>query len=427
MTEIEAEVTAQALQAATAARTIATVPTEERNRVLLSMADALAIHEETILSANARDVAMARERGQSSVRLDRLALTPARLAAMREGLAQVATLADPVGQCIEERVLPNGLKLRKIRVPIGLIAMVYESRPNVTVDAAGLAIKTGNAAILRGGSEAIHSNRAIADALCTALRQHQLPEAAVTLVQRTERESVDVLLRAQGVVDLIIPRGGAGLISHVVSEAKVPVIETGVGTCHVYVDIAANQQMARDIVINAKVSRPSVCNAIETVLVHADAAEEMLPAMLRDLHAHGVTLRVCPWSREIIERTSPDLVRVIQDATAEDWETEYLDLCVAVRTVSSAEDAIAHITRYGTKHSEAIVTDDAETAAHFLTHVDAAVVYHNASTRFTDGFEFGFGAEIGISTQKIHARGPMGLEALTSYKYTVVGTGQIRS
>ncbi|WP_206885546.1 glutamate-5-semialdehyde dehydrogenase [Alicyclobacillus mali (ex Roth et al. 2021)] len=405
-----------------AKRRMATAPTRGKNEALSHMADAIWARRSEILAANAADVDAARREGQPAARVDRLMLDEARLQQIIEGVREVEALPDPVGEEVERILRPNGLDIRKVRVPMGVIAMIYEARPNVTVDAAALAVKTGNVAVLRGGSEALRSNQALVAAIHDGLRQAGLPEAAVSLVAHADRDAVDVLIRARGLVDLAIPRGGAGLIRRVVENASVPVIETGVGNCHVYVDRAANFEMATRIVVNAKTQRPSVCNAAETLLVHAEIADAWLPDAARALVDRGVALRACPRALEILRRAGIP-AEAAQEA---DWETEYLDLILAVRVVDTLEDAIAHIDRYGTQHSEVIVTEDEDAARVFLASIDAAAVYHNASSRFTDGFEFGFGAEIGISTQKMHARGPMGLRELTSYKYVVYGHGQVR-
>ncbi|MBF8377288.1 glutamate-5-semialdehyde dehydrogenase [Alicyclobacillus mali] len=405
-----------------AKRRMATAPTRGKNEALSHMADAIWARRSEILAANAADVDAARREGQPAARVDRLMLDEARLQQIIEGVREVEALPDPVGEEVERILRPNGLDIRKVRVPMGVIAMIYEARPNVTVDAAALAVKTGNVAVLRGGSEALRSNQALVAAIHDGLRQAGLPETAVSLVAHADRDVVDVLIRARGYVDLAIPRGGAGLIRRVVENASVPVIETGVGNCHVYVDRAANFEMATRIVVNAKTQRPSVCNAAETLLVHAEIADAWLPDAARVLVDRGVALRACPRALEIL-RGAGIPAEAAQEA---DWATEYLDLILAVRVVDTLGDAIAHIDRYGTQHSEVIVTEDEGAAREFLASIDAAAVYHNASSRFTDGFEFGFGAEIGISTQKMHARGPMGLRELTSYKYVVCGHGQVR-
>jgi glutamate-5-semialdehyde dehydrogenase len=405
-----------------AARSLGILTTDDKNEALSAMADSLWQQRDAILAANRQDILQARESGIPEAKIDRLLLNEKRLQDMTEGLRQIIALPDPIGETLETIRRPDGLAIEKVRVPFGVIAMVYESRPNVTVDAAGLALKTGNAVLLRGGKEALQSNRALVAALQAGLQQTRVPQESIQLIDRTERETVDLLIRAKGLVDLAIPRGGAGLIQRVVENALVPVIETGVGNCHVYVDETADFAMAIQIVLNSKTQRPSVCNATETLLVHEGIADDFLSGMVRALADKGVEIRGCRRTREIVERIDAR----VRAATEEDWATEFLDLILAVKVVPDVEAAIEHIDRYGTKHSEAIVTENRQAADRFLAQVDAAAVYHNASTRFTDGFEFGFGAEIGISTQKLHARGPMGLRELTSYKYMIRGTGQIR-
>lgn len=415
--DLQEVVLGKAQAAKRAARTLGVISTAEKNKALIHVAGSLWTHRESIFRANAEDVRNARNNGVPETRIDRLVITEKRLQEMIEGLQQIVELEDPVGETLETLHRPNGLFIEKVRVPFGVIAMIYESRPNVTVDAAGLALKTGNAVVLRGGSEALFSNMALVKALREGLAGTQIPIEAIQMIERTEREAVDLLIRAKEVVDLAIPRGGAGLIQRVITNALVPVIETGVGNCHVYVDRAADFDKATKIVLNAKTQRPSVCNAIETLLVHEEVAEHWLPGILSALQEREVAVRGCGKTQKIVG---------IPLATEEDYATEFLDLILAIKIVTNVEEAISHIEKYGTKHSEAIVTEDEEAAEMFLTRVDAATVYHNASTRFTDGFQFGFGAEIGISTQKLHARGPMGLRELTSYKYIVRGTGQIR-
>lgn len=401
-----------------AARRLAVLPTAVKNRALLAMADALEKRRDAILAANATDVEQGRQKKLSAALIDRLLLTEARIAAMAAGLRQITGLADPVGQTLGGSIRPNGLEIRQIRVPLGVIGMIYEARPNVTVDAAGLCLKAGNAVILRGGSEAIASNLAIARIIAYAAEQAGVPEYAVQLIETTDRQAVNALLKLNEYLDVIIPRGGAGLIRTVVENATVPVIETGIGVCHTFVDATADLAMASDIAFNAKVSRPGVCNAMETLLVHEAVAAAFLPAMLERFAAAGVQLYGCPQTMQYHAAVKP--------ATEEDWATEYHDLILSVKVVANLDEALNHIFRYGTKHSEAIVTTDLINAARFQHEVDAACVYVNASTRFSDGFEFGFGAEIGISTQKLHARGPMGLNELTSTKYLINGAGQIR-
>lgn len=406
-----------------AADLLAALTAREKEEALLRMGEVLWEHREEILTANEADLMAAKEGGTPEARLDRLRLTEARIKGMIEGLREVARLQDPVGEVMEVYHRPNGLRIEKVRVPFGVIAMVYESRPNVTVDAAALALKTGNAVVLKGGSEALASNKALVKIMKEGLKGTTVPEAAVQLIEETDRDAVEILIRAKGLVDLALPRGGAGLIQRVVERSLVPVIETGVGNCHIYVDRAADPNKATPIIINGKTQRPSVCNATETLLVHREIAARWLPEAAEALIARGVELRGCPETVAILREAGYDQVK---PATEEDYATEFLDLILAVKVVGSTMEAIRHIAQYGTKHSEAIVTEDEEAAKLFLRQVDAAAVYHNASTRFTDGFEYGFGAEMGISTQKLHARGPMGLKELTSYKYMVYGNGQIR-
>ena len=401
-----------------AARSLANCSTTEKNKALLSMAAALETEQERILAANARDIAQGEAKGLSTALLDRLRLTPERIRGMADGLRQVAALPDPVGECLGGMRRPNGLDIQKIRVPFGVIAMIYEARPNVTVDAAGLCLKTGNAVILRGGSEAIESNKILADILIGAASEAGLPAGTIELVETTDREAVNILLKLNRYIDVIIPRGGAGLIRTVVENSTVPVIETGIGICHTYVDESADLSMAADIAFNAKVSRPGVCNSMETLLVHRNVADHLLPDLLERFVKASVEIRGCTETARYHAAVKP--------ATEQDWATEYLDFILSIKVVGSLEEALEHIDRFSTKHSEAIVTRDYANARRFQQEVDAAAVYVNASTRFTDGFEFGFGAEIGISTQKLHARGPMGLVELTSIKYLVSGSGQIR-
>ena len=401
-----------------AARGLATCSTTLKNNALLAMATALEQNQQRILTANALDIAAGEEKGLSASLLDRLRLTPSRIAAMADGLRQVAALPDPIGECLSGMRRPNGLDIQKVRVPFGVIAMIYEARPNVTVDAAGLCLKTGNAVILRGGSEAIESNKVLAGILIDAAKLAGLPDGAIALVETTDREAVNIMLKMNRYIDVIIPRGGAGLIRTVVENSTVPVIETGIGICHTFVDESADLQMAADIAFNAKVSRPGVCNSMETLLVHRAVADRLLPQLLERFVQAGVELRGCTDTATYHAAVKP--------ATEEDWATEYLDFILSIKVVDSLAEAIEHIDQFSTKHSEAIVTRDYANARQFQQQVDAAAVYVNASTRFTDGFEFGFGAEIGISTQKLHARGPMGLVELTSIKYLVSGNGQIR-
>ncbi len=395
-----------------------TAPTAAKNEVLEKAASLIMENEEAVMEANARDLEAAREAGIKGAFLDRLVLDARRVAAMAEGLREVAALPDPVGEVISMVKRPNGLMIGKQRVPIGVIGIIYESRPNVTVDAFGLCLKTGNASLLRGGKEAIHSNQAIRALLQEALVACGFPEGAVQVVEDTSRESARAMMRLNDYLDLLIPRGGAGLIRTVVENSSVPVIETGVGNCHVYVDAQADPEKAVAITVNAKTQRPGVCNAAETLLVHRDIAPSFLPVVCHALEEKGVEIRG--------DKTVQEFYPPARAATEEDWATEYLDLILAVRVVDSLDEAIRHIGRYGTGHSESIVTENYTHAQEFLQRVDAAAVYVNASTRFTDGYEFGFGAEIGISTQKLHARGPMGLTELTTTKYIIYGSGQVR-
>ena len=389
----------------------------DRNAALQSMAAALLLHSDQILAKNALDVASEHSKGTPQSLVDRLTLTEARLEDIAASLKQIANLPDPLNIVLAGWRLENGLEVRKITVPFGVIGMIYESRPNVTVDAAALALKAGSSAILRGSANALNSNRILVEVMREAIFEAGLPKDAIGLIDSPDRAYVTALLEARGKVDLVIPRGGTNLINHVVDNAKVPVIETGVGNCHVFVDASADLAQAKNIIINAKIQRPGVCNSAETLLVHQDIAAEFIPDTL-DTLAEKVDLMVC-------ERTKQHYPKA-KTATAEDWQTEYLDYKLAVKVVDSLEDAIDHINHYGTMHSESIVTQSIESAKCFQVEVDAAAVFVNASTRFTDGFAFGFGAEIGISTQKLHARGPMGLAEMVTYKYIVDGNGQIR-
>ena len=416
--EVKSQIEEQAIAANKAARALANVSTKVKNDALKAMAEALCLCKNYILEENRADMESGRQNGMSESMLDRLMLTEGRIEGMAIGLRQVAELADPVGEVIAGRQLANGLNLTKIRVPLGVIAIIYEARPNVTADAIGLCLKSGNAVILKGGSEAIRSNKAIAGVLTEAAENAGIPKAALQFIDSVDRAAVQELIRMDRYVDVVIPRGGAGLIKMVVQNSSVPVIQTGVGVCHTFVDENADLVMAREIAFNAKVSRPSVCNAMETLLVHEKIAAEFLPAMLKRYFDAGVKIFGCEQTKAFDTRVEP--------ANEEDWATEYGDLRLSVKIVKDIDEAIDHIAEYGTKHSEAIVTRSYESARKFQQNVDAAAVYVNASTRFTDGFEFGFGAEIGISTQKLHARGPMALPELTSVKYLINGTGQIR-
>ncbi|HXG10308.1 MAG TPA: glutamate-5-semialdehyde dehydrogenase [Gemmataceae bacterium] len=405
-------------RARAAARLLATAAGACKNHWLLWSADALLERADEIIQANARDLAAAGERGLSSAQIDRLRLTPDRLRAAAAGLREVAALPDPVGRVIDGWVRPNGLQVLKVGVPLGVILFIYESRPNVTVDAAGLCVKAGNALILRGGKEAAHSNAALHRLLQDGLRECGLPPDAVQLVATADREAVGHLLRLNQYIDLAIPRGGEGLIRRVAEEARMPVLKHYKGNCHVYVDRAADLDMAERILLNAKCQRPGVCNAAESLLVHADVAAAFLPRAAAALRQRGVELRGCPETRRWVPEAKP--------ATEEDYAAEYLDLIISIKVVADLEEAIEHIARYGSQHTEAIITNDLNAARRFTAAVDSSAVMVNASTRFNDGYEFGLGAEIGISTDKFHARGPCGLLELTAYKYIVQGSGQVR-
>lgn len=411
-------VRSKAAAAKKAAAELAVTSTAVKNRALLAMAQALRDRQADILQANAEDMRQAAAKGMKASMLDRLKLTEQRIAGMAEGLEQVAGLPDPVGSVVGGSRLANGMTVTKVRVPLGVIGIIYEARPNVTADAAGLCLKSGNAVILKGGSEAMQSNKIIAAVLAEAAEKAGIPAGAVQFIDTSDRQAVTDLIHMNGLVDVVIPRGGAGLIKAVVMNATVPVIETGAGVCHTFVDASADVQMAMDIAYNAKVQRPSVCNAMETLLVHKDIAGKFLPSMLEKYFAAGVEIR----GDERVQAFSSQVLA----ATEEDWSTEYGDLRLSVKIVDSLEEAMEHIAAYSTGHSECIVTSDYANARKFQLRVDAAAVYVNASTRFTDGFEFGFGAEIGISTQKLHARGPMALPELTSTKYLIDGSGQVR-
>jgi glutamate-5-semialdehyde dehydrogenase len=412
------EVEQKATLAKQAAPRLSLLTTEQKNSALLLMADALVAETSSILAANADDLRRGQEMGTTSSLLDRIALNEQRIADMAEGLRQVVALPDPIGDVLEQISRPNGLHITKIRVPLGVIGIIYEARPNVTVDAAALCLKTGNAVILRGGSAAVSSNQRIIEVIHEALTRSAVPVDAIQLILDTNRSSVDQMLKLNGLIDVLIPRGGHSLIQNVVKNATVPVIETGSGICHTYIDETAVFEMALQIAINAKVQRPSVCNSMETLLVHEKFASLHLASIAEQFLANNVELRGSDQARS--------LVPAIKAASDEDWDTEYSDYILNIRIVDGLDEALQHIRQHGTMHSECIITENADNATRFLQEVDAAAVYHNASTRFTDGFEFGFGAEIGISTQKLHARGPMGLPALTSTKYCVRGSGQIR-
>jgi glutamate-5-semialdehyde dehydrogenase len=405
-------------RARAAALELAKLGRTQKDRALLAMADALEEREEEIVKANAVDMERGEREGLSRAVLDRLLLNGKRVREMAAGLRHVASLPDPVGEVMEGWTLPNGLVVTKVRVPLGVVGVIYEARPNVTVDAAGLCVKSGNACLLRGSASAYNSNQVLARIVEEAGVGAGLPEGSVQLAPGADHETAREMMRLHGYIDALIPRGGASLIRTVVEESRVPVIETGIGNCHVYVDRAADLEKALRIVVNAKTQRPAVCNAAETLLVHEAVAERFLPLAAQALEEKGVELRGCERTRAILPGAKP--------ATEEDWYAEYLDLILAVKVVSSVEEAVDHINRYGSKHTEAIVTEDLGAARAFTQGVDSAALFVNASTRFTDGGEFGFGAEIGISTQKLHARGPMALKELTTYKYVVWGEGQVR-
>lgn len=405
--------THEKLERARGASTVLTqLSTSQKNALLLEIADALEAHASRILSANEEDI---RRSNLAGAMRDRLLLTPERIAQMAASVREVAILTDPVSEVVEEWTRPNGLLIRKVRVPLGVVGIVYESRPNVTVDAAVLCLKTGNAVVLRGGKEAANSNQVLAEIMAAV---NGVPAGAVELLDSGSRDTVQELIRARGLVDVVIPRGGPGLITHVMENALVPVIETGAGNCHIFVDESADFEMANRIILNAKTQRPSVCNAAEKLLVHSRIAEKFIPQIAHNLSEAGVELR---GDREAC-RLAPDVL----PATQQDWGEEYLCLCMAIHVVADLEEAIEHINHYSTKHSEAIITADGRNANRFLQQVDSAAVYWNASTRFTDGGEFGFGAEMGVSTQKLHCRGPFALKELTSTKYQVIGTGHVR-
>lgn len=401
-----------------AAREAARLGTEEKNRGLVTVAEELVAQTEWLLSENAKDLKEAEARGMKKSLIDRLCLTKERIEGMAEGLRQIAALEDPVGEVLRMWNRPNGLRIGQKRVPLGVVGIIYESRPNVTADTFGLCFKTGNAVILRGGSDAIHSNLAIVHVIKEGLRKERLSQDLILLVENTSRETVQQMMKLHGYIDVLIPRGGAGLIASVVENSTVPVIETGTGNCHIYVDESADLNMAVEIIENAKTQRMGVCNACESLVIHQRVASEVVPMVVQCLKQHQVEIRgderACRITTEIAE------------ASEEDWGTEYLDAVISMKIVDSLEEAIDHINRYNTGHSESIITKDYANALKFQDEIDAAAVYVNASTRFTDGFEFGFGAEIGISTQKLHARGPMGLTALTTTKYIIFGNGQVR-
>ncbi len=412
------EARTKALLAKSSSRSLAALSSVERDRALELMADALIRNADQIIEENRKDMARAAENGKPQAFLDRLMLNEPRIGDMAKGLLSIRQLSDPIGETVSAWIRPNGLEIAQIRVPLGVVGIIYESRPNVTADAIGLCIKTANAVVLRGGSDAINSNRIIADILAQASLEAGVPEGAIQLIHDTDRSSAVELMTLSGIIDVLIPRGGGGLIRSVVENARVPVIETGEGNCHVYIDDECDHEMAVDIVINAKTSRPGVCNAAEKLLISRKAAPDLLPKLVKALKDKGVELRGCPEAMRLAGGIMP--------ATEDDWGREYLSLIMAIKVVDGVDEAIDHINRYGSGHSEAIVTSSYFNSRKFTSQVDAAAVYVNASTRFTDGYEYGFGAEIGISTQKLHARGPMGLKALTTIKYVVHGNGQTR-
>ena len=415
---IKEDVTKKAKSANEAAKSLANLGAEVKNDALLAMADALVESQKYIVEENKKDMRYGRENGLSESLLDRLLLTEDRIQKMANGLREVAQFDDPIGEMLEMKKRPNGLKIGKVKVPLGVIGIIYEARPNVTVDAAGLCLKAGNSVVLRGSSSAINSNKAIVEVISKAAYKAGLPEGSIELIESTERKAVQEMFELNDYLDVLIPRGGAGLINAVVNNSTVPVIETGVGNCHTYIDSEANLEMATEITINAKTQRTGVCNAMETLLVHEDVAEDFLPTMVEELHKRDTVVRGDKRVQEIVED--------VEEANEEDWSTEFLDYILAIRVVDSFERAIEHIDQYSTKHSEAIITENYTKAHKFTDIIDAAAVYVNASTRFTDGAQFGLGAEIGISTQKLHARGPMGVNELTTTKFIVFGKGQIR-
>ncbi len=416
--ELKEEIIRRAAAAKRAAYALANVPAEVKNKALLAMADALQKNKEDILFKNEIDVEAAKEAGLSTAMIDRLSLTESRIEAMIQGLQEIAGLKDPVGEVISSSERPNGLKINKVRIPLGVIGIIYESRPNVTVDTAGLCLKSGNAVILRGGSEAVNSNHILVKTISAAAYTAGIPEGAIQFIETTDRQAVLELVKQDKFIDVIIPRGGEELIQFIKEHSTIPVISHGKGVCHTYVDVEADLKMAEEICFNAKVQRPGVCNAMETMLVHTGVAMDFLPKMAARFTDAKVELRG--------DEKTLAILKGIKAASEEDWYTEYVDLILSVKIVDTVEEAIAHINKYGSHHSDSIVTNNKKRAEEFMRSVDSAAVYWNASTRFTDGGEFGMGAEIGISSQKMHARGPMGLNELCSYKYLVYGSGQIR-
>jgi glutamate-5-semialdehyde dehydrogenase len=416
--DIKEMVLEKAKNAKKASRILAGISTNVKNKALTAMADGLVGAKDELKNENEKDIAYAKDKGLSSALIDRLMLNDKRIEGMASGLREIAVLSDPVGEVTRMLQRPSGLKIGKVRVPLGVIGIIYESRPNVTADAVGLCIKSGNAIILRGGSEAINSNIAISNILIKSAMGAGLPEGCIQLIEITDRQAIMDMIKLDQYIDLIVARGGLELIKAVTENATIPVTKHSAGVCHTYVDVGADLKMAEDICFNAKVQRPGVCNAMETMLVHKDVAQEFLPSIIERLKETGVEVRGCAYTKRIV----PDII----EATEEDWYTEYLDLILSIRVVKDINEAIDHIMTYGSHHSDAIVTKDYERSMRFLNEVDSAAVYVNASTRFTDGNEFGLGAELGISTQKLHSRGPMGLEDLTSQKYIIFGNGQIR-
>ncbi len=420
---LENQIRKMAQAAKCASREMALIPTAEKNKALKKMAGAILARKDYLIRENAKDIAAARKQGYSNALVDRLMLNEKRIGGMAKCLMDTARLKDPVGDILQIIKRPNGLTIKKVRTPIGVVGIIYESRPNVTSDCAGLCLKSGNAVILKGGKEAVYSNKAIFTVLQKSLKGTKIPKDAIQLIATASsaegRTAVNVLLRLTDCVDLIIPRGGEGLIRFVAEHSLIPVVKHYKGICHTYVSDRADLNMAHNICFNAKVQRPGVCNAMETMLVHQNAAIRFLPVLIDDLKKAGVVIRGCPVTRRIIKSG-------VKKATAKDWDEEYLDLILAVKVVGSLKEAVEHINSHGSHHSDAIVTDDKKEAEQFLKSVDSACVYTNASTRFTDGYEFGFGAEVGISTDKLHVRGPMALEGLTTYKFMIYGRGQIR-
>ncbi len=423
MQQANSELEEKGALAKLAAKKLAFLPSEIKNKAILSVSKAILNRQEEILDANGKDYKEAQASGMSAVMLDRLLLTPDRLKSIAKDVETVASLPDPIGEIIEERILPNGLQLSKRRVPLGVIGAIYESRPNVTVDISVLCLKSGNAVILRGGKEALHSNLILTKVVQDALYGAGVPRGAVQCIESTDRTIVDLMLKMKGTIDLVIPRGGSGLIKFVAENATMAVVTGGIGVCHTYVDSSADLDKSVAIVYNAKVQRPTVCNALDTVLVHKDIADTFLPAIAGELGKASVELHCDKRAMDILKQNK---TLNIKAATENDWGKEFLALIAAVKVVDTIDEAIEHIERFGSGHSEAIIAEDRQSVQRFLNEVDAACVYANASTRFTDGSQFGMGAEIGISTQKFHARGPMALRELTSYKWTIIGNGQVR-